>query len=168
MIHETLSALKEFLVEEWTAWVVLLLLVSHWVVSSSLWPCGLQHARLPHPSLSPRVCSDSCPLSWWYHPAVSSSVIPFSSYPQCFLAWRSFPMSWLFASGGQSFGPSASASVLPINIHSWFPLGLTCLTSLQSKGLSRVFSSTTVWKHQFFCTQPSFCSNSHIHTWPLE
>ena len=94
----------------------------------------------------PRVCSNSCPLSWWCHPTISSSVIPFSSCPQSFLASRSFPLSWLFPSGGQSIGASASASVLPMNIHNWFPLELTGLISLLSKGLWRVFSSTTIWK----------------------
>ena len=114
-------------------------------------PHGLQHARLPCPSLSPRVCSNSCPLSQWCYPTVSSSVIPFSclqSYP----ASGSFPVSQLFPSGSQSIG--ASASVLPMDIQGWFPLGLTALISLQSKGLSGLFSSTTIWKHQFFSAQP--------------
>ena len=128
---------------------------SHLVVSNSLQPHGLQHARLPWPSRSPRVCSNSCPLSWWYHPTIPSSVFPFSSCPQSFPASGYFPVSQLFASGGQNIGASASASVLPVNIQGWFPLGLTALISLQSKGLSRVFSSTTVWKHQFFGTQLS-------------
>ena len=103
--------------------------------------------RLPCPSPSPRVCSNSCLLSWWCHPTISPSVAPFSSCPQSFPVPGPFPMSWLFTSGGQSVG--ASASVLPMNIQSWFPLGLTGFISLQSKGLSRVFSSTTVQKHQF-------------------
>ena len=98
----------------------------------------------------------------------SSSVTPFSSCPQSFPASGSFPISWLFASGGQSIGASPLASVLPINIQDWFPLGLTSLISLQSKGLSRVFSSTTIWKHQLFSSQPSLWSNSHIHIWLLE
>ena len=106
------------------------------------------------------------PLSWWCHPIISSSVIPFSSCPQCFPASGSFSMSWLFASGGQS--TRASASALPMNIQGRFPLGLTGVTSLLSKGLSRVFSNTTVQKHQFFGTQPSLWSNSHICKWPLE
>ena len=110
--------------------------------------------RLPFPSLFPRVCSNSSPLSWWCHPTNSSSVIPFSSCLQSFPASGSFLMSWLFASGGQSIGTSASASVLPMNVQGWFPLGLTGLISLLSKGLSRLFSSTTVWKHQIFDTQP--------------
>ena len=110
-------------------------------------PHGLQHARLPFPSPSPRAC---CPLSRWCHLIISSSVVPFSSYLQSFPASGSFPMSWLFASGGQSIGASASALVLPMNIQGWFPFGLTGLISLLSKGLSRVFSNTTVWKHQFF------------------
>ena len=123
-------------------------------------------SRLPYPSPSPGACSDSCPLSQWYHPTISSSVVPFSSHLQAFPASGSFPMSQFFASGGQSIGVSASASVLPMNIQDWFPLGLTDWISLLSKGLSRVFSSTTVPKHQFFSTQPSLWSNSHIHTWP--
>ena len=127
------------------------------LMSNSLQPHGLQHTRLPCPSLSPRVCSNSCPLSWWCHPTISSSVAPFASCPQSFPTSGSFPMSWLFASGGQNIETSASAYVLPTNSQSWFPLGLTCLISLLSKGLSRVFSSTTVWKHQFFGSQPSSC-----------
>ena len=117
----------------------MLLLFSHSVVSDSLQPRGL-----PCPSLSPRACSNSCPLSWWSHPTISSSVIPFSSCLQSFPASGSFLVSWLFVSSGQSIGASASASVLPINIQGWFPLGLTGLISLLSKGLSRVFSSTSL------------------------
>ena len=124
--------------------------------------------RLPCPSLSPRVCSNSCPLSQWCHPTISFSVITFSSCPQSFLATGSFPMSQLFASGGQSIGALASASILPKNIQDWFLLGLTGLISLQSKGLSRVSSNTTVWKHQFFSAQPSLWSNSHICPWLME
>ena len=120
------------------------------VVSDFLWPHGLQHARLPSPSPSPGACSNSCSLSGWYHPTVSSSVIPFSSCLQSFPASGSFSMSLYFESGGQSTGASASASVLPKHIQDWFLLGLTGLISLQSKGLSRVFSNTTVQKHQFF------------------
>ena len=120
------------------------------------------------PSLSPGVCSNSCPLSQWCHPTISSSVTPFSSCPQSFPASRSFPMSQIFASGGQSIGVSASATVLSISIQRWFPLGLNGLISWQSKGLSRVFSSTTIQKHQFFSTQLSLWSNSHICTWLLE
>ena len=134
-------------------------------MSDSLWPYGLQHTRLPCPSLSPRVCSNSCSLSPWCHPTITSSVTHFSCH-QSFPASGSFPVSWLFASGSQSNG--ASASVLPMNIQGWFPSGLTGMISLQSKGLSRVFSITTVWKHQFFSAQPSLWSNSHIHTWLLE
>ena len=135
-------------------------------------PHGLQHSRLPYPSLSPRVCSNSCPLSQWCHPAISS-VTPFSSCLQFFLASGPFPMSPFFASGGRSIGASASASVLPMSIQDWFPLGLTGLTSLglislQSKGLSRVFSNATVQNHQFFGAQLSLWSNSHIHSWLLE
>ena len=114
------------------------------VLHDSLQPHGLQHARLPCPSLSLRVYSNSCPLSQWCHPAISSSVTPFSSCLQSFPASGSFPISQFFASGGQSIGASASASVLPVNIQDWFPLRLTGLISLQSKGLSRVFSNTTV------------------------
>ena len=118
-------------------------------MSDSLWPHRLQHARLPCSSLSSRVCSSSCPLSWWCHPTISSSVSSFSSCPQSFPASESFLMSRLFTSSGQRLGASASASVLPTNIQDWFPLGLTGWISLQSKGLSRVFSNTTVQKHQF-------------------
>ena len=141
---------------------------SHSVLSNSLWPHGLQHTRLPCPSPTPGAYSNSCPLSWWSHPIISSSVVPFSSCLQSFPASGFFPMSQFFTSGGQSVGISASASVLPMNIQGWFPLGLTGLISLQFKGLSRVFANTTVQKHQFFSAQPSSQSNSHIHTWPLE
>ena len=136
-------------------------------MSDSLWPHGLQHARLPCPSLSPAVYSNSWPLSWWCHPNVLSCVFPISSCPQSFPTSGSFPMSQFFASGGQSVGASASASVLPVNIQNWFPFRLTSLI-LQSKRLSRVFSCTRVKKHQFFGAQPSLQSNSHIHTWLLE
>ena len=125
------------------------------VVSESLPPHRLQHARLPCPLLSPRACSNSCPLSQWYHPTISSSVVPFSSHLQSFPASGSFPVSWLFAWGGQSIGASASASVLPMNIQDWFPLEWTGWISLQSKELSRVFSNTTVQKHPLFRAQPS-------------
>ena len=125
------------------------------VMSNSLRPHGLQHTRPPFPSPTRRVYSNSCPLSQWCHPTISSSVIPFSSCPQSFPASGSFPMNQLFTSDGQSIGASSSASVLPMNIQGWFPLGLTDLISLQSKGLSRVFSNTTVQKHQFFGSQPS-------------
>ena len=133
-------------------------LFSHLVVSDSLQPHGLQHARLPCLSITPGACSNSCPLSRWRHPTISSCVIPFSCL-QSFSASGSFPVSQFFASGGQSTGVSASASVLPVNIQDWFPLGLTGLTSLQSKWLSRVFSNTTVQKHQFFGAQLSLSSN---------
>ena len=136
------------------------------VVSDSWQHHGLQHARLPCPSPTPRAYSDSCPLSWWCHPTISSSVISFSSCLQSFPASGSFSMSQFLASGGQSIGVSASALVLPIQ--GWFPLGWTGWISLQSKELSRVFSNTTVQKHQFFCPQLSLWSSSHIHTWPLE
>ena len=129
------------------------------VVSDSLWPHELQHARPPCPSPTPGVYSDSC-LSWC-HPAISSSVVPFSSCPQSLPASESFPMSQLFAWGGQSIGVSALASFLPKNTQDWSPLGWTDFISLQSKGLSRVFSNTTVQKHQFFSAQLSLQSNSH-------
>ena len=142
---------------------------SHSVMSNSLWPHEPQHARRPPcPSQTPRVYPNPCPSSWWCHPAISSSVGPFSSCPQSLPASGSFPMSQLFTWGGQSTGVSASASVLPMNTQNWSPLGWTCWISLQSKALSRVFSSTIVQKHQFFSTQLSSQSNSHIHTWPLE
>ena len=145
-----------------------LLLFSHSVLSHSLWPHGPQHTRLPCPSLAPGVCTNSCPLSRWCHPTISSYVTPFSSCTQSFPASESFPVSQVFASGGQSIGVSASASVLPMNIQGWFPLILTGFISLLSKGFSRVFSNTTVPKHQFWGAQPSLWSNSHIHTWLLE
>ena len=138
------------------------------VMSDSLQPHVLQHTMPPCPSLSAGVCSDLCPLSQWCHPTILSSVTHFSSCLQSFPASGSFPMSRLFALGGQNIVASASASVLPVNIQGWFPLGLTGLIFLQSKGLSRVFSNTTVQKNQFFGIRPSFWSNSHIHTWLLE
>ena len=123
---------------------------NHSVVSDSLWPHGLQQARLPCPSPTLGAYSNSCPSSRWCHPTISSSVIPFSSRLQSFPASGSFPVSQFFTSGGQSIGASALASVLPMNIQDWFPSGLTSWISLHSKGLSRVFSNTTVQKHQFF------------------
>ena len=138
------------------------------VMSNSLQPHESQHARPPCPSPTPRVYSNSCPLSRWCHPTIASSVVPFSSCPQSLPASGSFPMSQLFTWGGQSFRVSASASVLPMNTQDWSPLGWTSWISLQSKGLSRVFSNTTVQKRQFFGAQLSSQSNSHIHTWPLE
>ena len=128
--------------------------------------CGLQHARLPCLSPSPRVCSNSYPRSQWCHSTISSSVTPFSNCPQSFPASGSFQMSWLFASGSQS--TRALASVLPKKGQGWFPLVLTGLISLLFKGLWRVIPSTTVWKHQFFSAQPSLWFSSHIHTWLLE
>ena len=118
------------------------------VMSDSLRPHEPQHARPPCPSSTPKVHPNPCPLSWWCHPTISSSVIPFSSFPQSFPASGSFQISQLFTSDGQSIGVSASTLVLPMNIQDWFPLGWTGLISLQSKGLSRVFSNTTVQKHQ--------------------
>ena len=130
-------------------------------MSDSLWPHGLQHARLPCPSPTGRACSNSCPSSQWCHPTISSSVIPLSSCIQSFPASWSFPLSQFFTAGGQRIGVSASASVLPVNIQDWFPLGFTGCISLQSKGLSRVFSNTTVqkasvlWRSAFFMVQLS-------------
>ena len=147
------------------SWAVVKWSESHSVMSNSLQPHGLQHARLPCPSPTPRACSHSCPLSWWCYPTISSSVIPFSSSLQSFTTSGSFQMSHFFASGGQSIGISASASVLPMNIQDWFPLGWTSLISLQSKRMLRVFSNTTLQKHQLFGAQLSIWSNSHIHTW---
>ena len=140
------------------------------VMSNSSPPHGLQHARLPCPPLPPRVCSNSCPLSQWCHRTISSSVAPFSC-SQSFPASGAFPVSWLLALDDQSIGGSASASVLPMNIQGWFSLewtGFISLLSLSVKALSRVFSSTTVWRHQLFGAQPSLWSNSHICTLLLE
>ena len=125
------------------------------VVSDSLWPRGLQHARLLHPSPTPGACSNTCPSHRWCHSTISSSVIPFSSHLQSFPASESFQMNQFFTSGGQSTGVSALASVLQMSIQDWFPLGWTAWISLQSKELSRVFSSITVQKHQFFVAQLS-------------
>ena len=137
-------------------------------MSNSLWPRGLQNASLPWPSLSPGVCSDSHPLSQWYHPTILSSVTNFSSYHQFFPASGSFPMSELFASSGPSTRSSVIPWVLPVKIQDWFSLGLTGLVSLQSKGLPRVFSNTTVQNHQFFSAQLLLWSNCYICTWLLE
>ena len=131
-------------------------------------PMNCSMPGLPGPSPTPRAYPNSCPLSRWCRPTISCSVVPFSSCPQSLTASGSSPMSQLFAWGGQNTGVSASASVLPMNIHDWFPLGWPGWISLQSKGLSRVFSNTTVQKLQFFSAQLSSQSNSHIHTWPLE
>ena len=133
-------------------------------MSNSLRSHGQQHARPPCPSLTPRAYLYSCPSSLWCPPTISSSVVPFSSCLQS----GSFPVSQFFTSGGQSIGTSASASVLSVNIQGWFPLGLTGLISLQSKGLSRIFSNTIVQKYEFIGTQLSLWSNSHIHMWLLE
>ena len=141
---------------------------SHSVTSDSLQPHESQHARLPCPSPTPRVYSDLRPSSQWCHPAISSSVVPFSSCPQSLPASESFPMSQLFAWGGHSTGVSALASFLPKKSQGWSPSEWTGWIALQSKGLSSVFSNTTVQKHQFFDAQPSSQSSSHIHTWPLE
>ena len=133
----------------------------------TLRPHGLQHARLPCP-LSPGDCSNSCPLSWWCYPTISPTAALFSFCLQSFPASGPLLMSWLFTLGSQHTGASASAAVLQMNIQNCFPLGLTGVISLQSKGFSRVFSSTTIWKFQFFGTQPSLWFNSHIHIWLLE
>ena len=138
------------------------------VVSDTLRPHELQHARPPCPSSTPGVHSNSRTLSRWCHPAISSSVIPFSSCPQSLPASEAFPLGQLFTWGGQSTGVSALASFLPKNTQDWSPSGWTGWISLQSKGLARVFSNTTVQKHQFFSTQLSSLSNSHFYTWPLE
>jgi len=138
------------------------------VMSDSLQPHESQHARPPCPLPTPGVHSNSRPSSRWCHPAISSSIVPFSSCPQSLPASGSFPMSQLFAWGGQSTGVSALASFLPKKTQDWSPLEWTGWISLQSKGLSRVFSNTTVQNHQFFGAQLSSQSNSHIHTWPLE
>ena len=137
---------------------------SQLVLSDSLRPHKLRHTMLPSPT--PRACSNSCPSTWWCHRTISSSVVHFSSCLQSFLASGCFQMSQLFTSGGQSIG--ASASVLAMNIQDWFPLWLTGLIFLQSKGLSRAFSNTTVQNHQFFGVQLSLRSNSHTHTWLLK
>ena len=141
---------------------------SHSVMSDSLWPHGLQHTRPPCPSPTPGVYSNSCLSSWWCHPTILPSVVSSFSHHQSVPAWGSFQMSQFFKSGGQSIRDSASTSVLPMNIQDWFPLGWTGWISMQTKGLSRVFSNTTVQKHQFFGAQLSSQSNSHIHTWLLE
>ena len=138
------------------------------VVSDSLWPHESQHTRPPCPSPTPGVYPNSCASSRWWHLAISSSVVSFSSCPQSLPASESFPMSQLFTWGGQSIGVSASASVLPMNTQDCCPSEWTGWVSLQSKGLARVFSNTTVQKHQFFSAQPSSQSNSHIHTCPQE
>ena len=141
---------------------------SHSVMSNSFWPHEPQHARPPCPSPTAGVHPNPCPSSQWCHPAISYSVVPFSSCPQTLPASGSFPISQLFTWSGQSIGVSASASVLPMNIQDWSPSGWTGWISLQSKGFPRVFSNTTVQKHQFFSTQLSLWSKSHIHAWLLE
>ena len=142
--------------------------LTHSVVSDSLQPHGMQHVRPSCPSPTPRPYSNSWPVSRWLNPTISSFVVPFSSHRQSFTESKSFQMSPFFTSGGKSIGVSASTSVLPMNIQDWFPLGWTGWISVQSKGLSRVFSNTTVQKHEFFGTQLSLQYNSHTHTWLLE
>ena len=138
------------------------------MLSDSLPPHGLQHVRVPYPLLSPRVCLNSCLLSQWCYLTTSSTTTPFFFCLQSFPGSGSFPVNQLFPSDGHSIGDSASASFLPMTIQGWFPLGLTCLISLESKGFSRVFFSTTIWRHWFFSIQPSLWSNSCIYTWLLE
>ena len=138
------------------------------VMSDSLWPHESQHARTHYPSPSPGIHSNLRPLSQWCNPAISSSVVPLSFFPQSLPASGSFLFSQLFTGGGQSIGGSASTSVPLMNTQDWSPLGWTGWISLQSNGLSRVFSNITVQKHQFFGSQPSSQSNSHIHTWQME
>ena len=159
--------MEKLLQYTFTTFFLIVVVVVQSLSCVSLWPHELQHTRLPCPSVSPRVCSNSCPLSQWCHHTTSSSVTLFSC-PQSFPASGSFPISRLFASGGRSTGASASASILPINIQGWFLIGLTGLISFLFQGLSKVFFSITVWKHQFFGPQTSLWSNSHIHTWLLE
>ena len=138
------------------------------VVYNFLQPHALEHTRLPCLSPISRACSNLCPLSWWCHPTISSSVVPFSFCLQYFSGTRSFPVSQFFTSGGHSIGASASASVLPVNIPAWFPLGWTGWISFQCKGLWSIFSNITVQKHQFFSAQPSLWCNSHNHIWLLK
>ena len=145
----------------------ILLLFNRLVVSDSLWPHRLHHRLRPCPLPSPEICPSSCPLHQWCHPAISSSNALFSFCPQSFPASGNFPMSQPFASDDQNTGVSASASVLPMSIQGWCPIKLTGLISLLSKGLSEVFSSTIVWRHQFFSTPPSLWSSSHNCTWLL-
>ena len=151
-----------------TTWINYSVQFSHSLMSDSLLPREPQHARPSCPSPTVRVHPNSCPLSQWCLPTISSSVVPFSSYHQSFPASGSLQISKLLTSGGQSIGASASTSVLPMNTQDWSPLGWAGWISLQSKGLSRVFSNTSVQKHQFFGTQLSSQSNSHIRTWLLE
>ena len=147
---------------QWRMYVVVVQLLSHVQLFATLW---MQYARLPCRSISPRFCSNPCPLSWWCYPTISSSVALFFSCSQSFPTQRSFHLSQHFLSGGQCTGASASAAVLPMNIQGWFPLSLI---SLLSKGFSRVFSSTTVYHQvQFFSSQHALWSNFHIHTWLL-
>ena len=138
---------------------------NHSELSDSLWPHELQHARVLCPPPTLRAFSNWCPSSQWHHPTISSSVIPFSFYLHSFPVSGPFPKSQFFALGAQSIGSSTSASFHPMNIQGWFSIGLTSLISFQFKGLSRVFSSTTIQRHHFFSVQPSLWSNSHIHTW---
>ena len=156
--------LSIFQIIKYTTSIEMLVQFSCSVMSNSLWPSEPQHTSPPCLSPTPGVHPNPCPLSWWCHPIISSSVFPFSSCHQSFPTSGSFQMSQFFTSGGHSIGVSASASILPKNIQDWFSLGLTGLISLQSKEFSRVFSNTTVQKHQFFGTQLSLSSNPQIHT----
>ena len=170
--HHTNTKIVTMWSDKWVSIIVEIILqyissvesLSHVRFFVTPWTTAQQASLSP----TPAACSNSCPLSLWFHSTISSSVVPFCSCLQSFTASGSFPMSQFFSSGGQSIGVSASASDLPMNIQDWFPLGLTVWISLQPKGLSRVFSTTTVQKHQFFGAQPSSQSNSHIHTWPQE
>ena len=165
---EKLQAAEDLVMEQLEAGHITSAQISCSVLSNSLWPHESQHARPPCPSTTPGVPSDSRPSSKWWHPAISSSVVPFSSWPQSFPASETFQMSQPFTWSGQSTGVSVLASFLPKKSQGWSPSEWTGWISLQSKGLPRVFSNTTVQKNQFFSTQPSSSSNSHIHTWPLE
>ena len=169
-IHHILKGLKYKSYQEIFAWSIQFSSVqfSGSVVSDTWRPHQSQHARPPCPSSAPGVHSNSRPSSWWCHPTISSSGVPFSSRPQSLPASVSFPMSQLFTWGDRSIGVSASASVLPKNTQDWSPLGWTGWISLKSKGLSRIFSNTILEKHQFFGAQLSSQPNSHIHTWPQE
>ena len=154
-VLDTMKRVHRFGAQVFCFWKWTSVQFSHSVMSDSLQPHEPQHARPPWPSPTPRVYPNPCPLSWWCHPTISSSIVPFSSFPQSLPVSGSFQMSQLFTSGSQSIGVSASTLVLPVNIQDWFPLGWTGCISLQSKGLSGVFSNTTVQKHQFFSTQLS-------------
>ena len=165
---DTKSSVLSMLCWKPSQWLFSSIQFSRSVMSDSLGPHGLQHTRSPCSSPAPRIYPNSCPLSQWYHPTISSSVIPFSSHLQSLPASGSFPMSQFYRAGGQSIGVIASASIFPMNIQDWFPLGWAGWVFFLSKGLSRVISNTTVQKHQLFAAQLSLWTNYHIHTWLLE